>query len=267
MTEVAVAAAEPASEKRFAAALQHRFFLRLHMTAMLAATLLAGIVTTRFLASAGLGVLWFRYALAVTVAYAVFVTSVKLWLWYIGLFAAAAQRRASKSGGNWLDGFDFSSGGSSSSSSGGSSSFDTGGGRFGGGGATGSWGSAVFSSKGSGGGGSSSGGGDSDLGELFLVVLVIVVVLAVVAAFVWVIWAAPTILGETAFNAILAGTLTKHARNASRGSWVGSIVRRTFLPFVAILALSIALGGYAQHYCPGATRLMDAVHCAAPAQR
>jgi hypothetical protein len=263
VTEVAVAAAQPASEQRFASALQHRFFLRVHMTAMLAATVLAGIYTTRLLASAGVRVLWLRYALAIIAAYVVFVTSVKLWLWYIGLFAAAARRKAGKSGGsNWLDGFDFSSsgGGGSSASSGGSSSFETGGGRFGGGGATGSWGSAVFSSsKGSGGG--SGGGGDSDLGELFLVVLVIIVVLAVVAAFFWVIWAAPTILSETAFNAVLAGALTKHARNASRGNWVGSILRKTALPFLGILALSITLGWYAQHICPTATRLMGAIDC------
>jgi hypothetical protein len=246
VTEVAAAAAQNASEQRFAAALQHRFFLRVHMTAMLAATLLAGISTTRFLASIGVRALWFRYALAIVVAYAVFVTSVKLWLWYIGLFAAAARRKAAQSGGsNWLDGFDFSSGGSGgSSASSGSASFETGGGKFGGGGATGSWGSAVFSSKGSGGGGGG-GGGDSDLGELMLVVLVIVVVLAVVVAFFWVIWAAPTILSETAFNAVLAGALTKHARNASRGSWVGSILRKTALPFLGILALAITLGWYA----------------------
>ncbi len=275
MTEVAISPSA-ASEKRFAAVLQHRFFLRVHMTAMLALTLLAGIFTVRFLNAIGVSILFFRYAIAVIVAYAVFVSSVKLWLWYIGIVAAAAAARKTRSSSDWFDAFNISgrggsSIGSSSGSSAGSAEFGGGGGRFGGGGATGSWGDArtqpsfmtFLSSKGSSGGGG--GDSDSDLGELILIVLAIAVVLAVLASFVWVIWAAPTILSEAAFNAVLAGALAKHANKASHGSWIGSVIRATAVPFAIILVLAVLLGWYAQHYCPDATSLREAIHCARPA--
>jgi hypothetical protein len=262
LTEVAAAAVIAAPEKRFATALQHRFFLRLHMTAMLAATLIAGIATTRILAGAGVRILWIRYALAVIAAYAVFVTSVKLWLYYIGIWVVA--RRGKSSGvSDWLDGFDFSSGGSSSSSSSSPVELSRGGGKFGGGGATGQWGSAAVTSKTSSKSSSSSGGGGGiDLGDLMVVVLIIALVLAILAAFIWMIWAAPAILGEAAFNGLLAGALAKHAKRASQGSWIGSVIRSTRIPFAVILALAILLGWYAQHHCPAATRLVDAIGCA-----
>lgn len=271
MTEVAAVSA--ASEKRFTAALQHRYFLRVHMSAMLALTLIAGIFADRLLLRVGLNILAIRYFVSVCTAYFVFVTSVKLWLFYLGFTVASAASRRS-GGTNWIDGFDFSSGGSGSSSSSGSASFSGGGGKFGGGGATGSWGDsdakpsmvpALLSSKGSGGGKSGGGGSSDDLGELMLVVLVIAVVVAAVASFFWVIWAAPGILGETAFNAVLAGALAKHAHKASHGTWIGSVMKKTMIPFLLILALTTFLGWYAQHYCPGAMRLSDAMHCTNPA--
>jgi hypothetical protein len=272
----------PPTEKRLAAALQHRFYLRVHMTAMLVATLLAGLVTTRLLLAAGVTNFAVRYGIAVIVAYAVFITSVKLWLAYIGFCAAAARRRAGSTGDDWFDCFNLSSSGSSSWSGGGSSSVSEGGGKFGGGGASGSWGEgsakgnvlaaaavpsqpmAKKSSSSSSSKKSSGGGGDGDFGELILVLLIILLVVAVIASFAWMIWAAPTILSEVAFNAVLAGALAKHAQSATRGNWVGSVMKKTMIPFVLILALAILVGWWAQKVCPAASRLSEAVHCVNP---
>ena len=244
------------------------------MTAMLIATLLAGVAATRILAAAGLQIFAIRYAVAVVVAYAVFVGSVRLWLLYIAFCAAAAKRRqTSNSGDDWFDCLNFSGSGSSSLSGGSSSSLTEGGGRFGGGGASGSWGApqsasrsvmpAFFSSSST--KSSSSSKGDGDFGELMLVVLIIAVVVAVIAVFFWMIYAAPAILSEAAFNAVLAGALAKHAQRATRGSWVGSVIHATWMPFALILVLAVVLGWFAQKYCPAATRLSEAVHCAHPA--
>ena len=63
---------------------------------------------------------------------------------------------------------------------------------------------------------------------------------------------------------VLAGALAKHAHNASRGSWVGSVVKKTVFPFAGILVLSTVLGWYAQNHCPDATSLNAAVNCANP---
>jgi hypothetical protein len=253
-----VAETAPPSEKRLAAVLEHRFFLRLHMTAILTATILVGLVTTRGLFLLHVNVFWLRYAVAVITAYAAFVGCVKLWLVYI----------AARSGGSdWLDSINITGGGSSSSS-GSSSSFSSGGGKFGGGGASGDWSGSrttlaaapVVTTKSS--SKSSGGGGSDDLGELILIVLIIALVVAIIASFVWLVWAAPGILSETAFNAALAGALTRHAHKATHGNWIGSVMKKTALPFVLILLLSIAVGAWAQHYCPTAVRLRDALPCA-----
>src|SRR5256714_7122197 len=120
----------PPSEKGLAAVLEHRFFLRLHMTAILTATILVGLITTRGLFLLHVNVFWLRYAVAVITAYAAFVGCVKLWLVYI----------AARSGGSDWDGLDsINITGGGSSSSGSSNSFSSGGGKFGGGGSSGSW--------------------------------------------------------------------------------------------------------------------------------
>ena len=109
----------------------------------------------------------------------------------------------------------------------------------------------------------SSGGGGfgDDLGELILVVLIIALVCAIIASFVWIVWAAPTILSEVVFNAVLAGALARHTHRATCGEWIGGVVKKTAIPFVLILALSVTMGWWAQHTCPSALRLKDALHC------
>jgi len=260
------------SQKRIADALQHRFFLRVHMTAILTATILVGLATTYLLYRIHLNVFAIRYGLAVITAYAAFVGFIKVWLWYVEY---CGRRRSSDSSDDWFDCINFSSGGSSSGSS---VSFSGGGGKFGGGGASGSWASESMtaqaapvvvapppksssstSSKSS--SKSSSGGGVDDLGELILVLLIIALVLAIIASFIWIVWAAPTILSEVVFNAVLAGALARHTHRATCGEWVGGVIKKTAIPFALILALSVTVGWWAQHTCPSAARLRDAFHC------
>ncbi len=276
---VNVAAVAP-SEKRLAAALQHRFFLRLHMTAILTATVLVGLLMTRVLALMHLNIFAIRYALAVIGAYAAFVGFIKVWLWYVEFCENRDRRRAGNSSGGsdaWFDCVNLSSGGISTTSSGSSDALSVGGGRFGGGGAGGSWddgdsntpglaaANIAASTKSGGSKSSGGGGGSSDLGELMLVVLIIALLVAIVASFAWIVYAAPGILSETAFNAALAGALVRHAHKATHGQWIGGVLRKTALPFLLVLALSVAVGWWAQHYCPDALQLRDAVHCAKPA--
>jgi hypothetical protein len=275
-----------ASQKRVRAVLEHRFFLRLHMAAILGGTLLVGLGATRLLYALHLRNMAVRYAMSVTLAYSAFLGLIKIWLWYIDFCAIRARAQSGKSGDDWFDCLNFSSSGSSSfsaSTDGVGDSFGSGGGKFGGGGASGSWGegepatsnnlmaatvgSSQRSSSGGKGGGSSKGGGgggDLDLGELWLIVLVVAVVLAVIASFAWIVYAAPAILGEVAFNAALAAALTRRTHQASCGRWIGGVLRSTAIPYVLILALTITMGWYAQKYCPSATRLTDALPCAVP---
>ncbi|HEY8181298.1 MAG TPA: hypothetical protein VII32_03605 [Thermoanaerobaculia bacterium] len=259
------------SQKRIADALQHRFFLRVHMTAILTATILVGLATTWVLYRIHLNVFAIRYGLAVITAYAAFVGFIKVWLWYVEY---CGRRRSSGTADDWFDCINFSGGGSSSGSG---VSFSGGGGKFGGGGASGSWASesnaqaaplvvappakSSSSSTSTKSSSKSSGGGGDDLGELILVLLIIALVLAIIASFVWIVWAAPTILSEVVFNAVLAGALARHTHRATCGEWIGGVIKKTAIPFALILALSVTMGWWAQHICPSALRLRDAFHC------
>ena len=97
-----------------------------------------------------------------------------------------------------------------------------------------------------------------DLDDGWLLVLV----LAIAAAAIYVVYAAPLILSEAAFEAALAAALARRANRISTAGWVGSVVRATLLPFAVVLIFAAATGWYAQKRCPGATRLRDAVRCA-----
>ncbi|HEV2718583.1 MAG TPA: hypothetical protein VG323_01090, partial [Thermoanaerobaculia bacterium] len=94
-----------------------------------------------------------------------------------------------------------------------------------------------------------------------VVILVALLVLAIAVAAIYVIWAAPAILSEAAFQGVLAAALTRRAKKISNGSWEGSVIRATAIPFAAVLIFAVALGWYAQKHCPTAMRLREAIHC------
>lgn len=245
------------SKERIATALRRRFFLRVHMFVIVGGTVAVGLLTTKILLMTHERNLAFRYGVAVIVAFAAFLGFIKLWLGYVG--RCLARKTSSGDGGDWLDVVDFDCDGVS----GGGPQFESGGGSsFGGGGAGGSWGESNVAAapvKSSGGGFSLGDlGCDDDLG---MVILVALLVLAIAAAAVYVIWAAPAILTEAAFQGALAAALTRRAKKISHGTWQGSVIRATVLPFAIVLLFAVALGWYAQKHCPSAMRLREAVHC------
>ncbi|MFZ2492716.1 MAG: hypothetical protein WA208_14645 [Thermoanaerobaculia bacterium] len=245
----------------FAGWLKKRFLLRFHMSLILMLTFLAGIVATRVLLALEVNRLWLRYAIAVFAGYAVFLAAMRVWLWYVGV--AARRMEGASRPDIPLELFDavLTVG-----------DFDLpdvgGGGRFGGGGATGSWESspplqlAASASKpvpevGSEGLGSFF---SIDLDDgVFLVVLALAAVLAIAGGYL--VYAAPGIMAEAAFDAVLAAALVRRARKVDAPGWVGSVIRATAIPFLAILAISTFAGWYAQRACPTATRLRDAINC------
>lgn len=248
---------------RFSTWLQRRFSLRIHMSLILLATITAGVVATHVMVSVHLNRLWLRYAIAVLFAYGAFLLLVKVWLFYLGVRAKRERARLSiDCPVDMLDAVchlgDFGDVAESA--------IEEAGGRFGGGGSSGSWAeppssSSLSVSAPSGGGGGGGGGFDLDIDDGVLL-LAIAVVVAIVVACVYLIYAAPAILSEAAFEAALGAALLKKAKNAASGNWVGSIVKSTVLPFLVIAALSTTLGWYAQSKCPSATRLHDAIFCA-----
>jgi len=269
--------------RRFCGALTHRYFIRVHMTVMMALVVLTGVLSSRGLLRAGLTNMAWRYPLAVAISYLVFFGLVRLWLAYV-CRAALVRSRSRESGGSsgdWLSDVSFESGGGS----GGSGSVGrlvSGGGNFGGGGSSASFGEGggstsravlpvmqnqsassssstasahVGSGKAGGGGGGGGGGGDGD--GLLLLLLFVVVVVAVAGAGVYLVYQAPAILSESAFQVVLASGLARGARSSHDPGWAGSLAKSTIIPFLLVLAVSGVFGYQAHKRCPSAATARD----------
>jgi hypothetical protein len=244
------------------------------MTLILVATFAVGLLTVHGLFAIHIAKLWTRYAIAVIVAYGAFLGLLKMWLIYFAICIRHAHGKGS--GGIDIGDFcDFSGSGTSSGSSSSVSELGSGGGKFGGGGASAEWGTdesqpviavpmrATSATTSHGGSSSSSGFGlDLDGDEIVLVLIIIAVAFAIIGAGAYLIWAAPTILSDTAFNAVLASALIHKTKKVSHPEWVGSVLHATATPFAIVFALTVLMGWYAQHICPSALRVRDAIHCA-----
>ena len=274
---------EPERE-RFVRELTRRFVLRWHMALILVTVMLSGIVASKLFLVSGVTSLALRYGLAVLAAYALFIALVKLWLVCVR-FAMAGVTPTLRSSSSGVS-FDVDPG--SGSSGNWFSGFRGGGGRFGGGGASGSFSSAdsqvapvsSFSSNASissaGTGGSSGSGGSSggswfrgggggfslDLDDGFIIVVAFAIFVAVVAvAGGWVIYDAPHMFGEAAFQFFLASGLLRGARalrsEGWAGGWTGVVIRRTVIPFLIVGAVAVGFGYVAQKHCPGAHTVVE----------
>lgn len=258
------AEAPPRSPReRFARALAERFFLRFHVTLILAFTFSAGFIASRSLYAWGLHSMALRYGIALVVAYAAFLLACRLWIYYIAAFGDAKsdspRRQLDKrgSGDFSLPDLNWGSGSGSGGGPGGGAIFRGGGGGSGGGGASAAFGSSGGSSGSSGfslGSSGGSSGGGLDLGDdAVALVLLIVVVAAIAGTVIYVITAGPTILADSAFEALMAGTVTRGARGLREGSssgWLGSLLRATWIPVVVVMVLLVGFGYYAQSTYP-----------------
>lgn len=252
-----------------------RHSLRLHMSLILAATVCSGFLATRTMLALRMENVLLRYPLAVICAYLVFFICVKLWLNYIAPAAPAGKARDhSPDPGDLLPDMPVSGGSDGIGNVG--ELFSGGGGGFDGGGASESFGDAV---TGSGpdavSSGIDTGGGIGDaVGDLAgdaasalgdeggVAAMVIFAVLAammavVVGAGVYLVYEAPFILSEAAFDFILAAGLIRGARRMNSADWMGSVFRTTCVPFFVTLLLATLAGFLMRHYFPHATRIAE----------
>jgi len=234
------------------------------MFLILTGTSIAALIATKIMLVLGMQTLWLRYLISATFSYAFFLILVKIWLIYI-LPSAPAKT----SSGNSMDvsNADLSGINLPVSISGDASvdSISGGGGEFWGAGASASW-----DSSGSGSSGSSDFSlpdvdvGDGEGAGVIIVLIIAGALLAVVfGGGIFLIYQAPQILSEAAFQMLLTGGLIRSARNMSSGDWVGSVLRRTWIPFALIALISVILGFAIEHFCPGSHRLMDAIRSCA----
>jgi hypothetical protein len=230
------------------------FFLRFHMTLILGGTFLAGLLVTKLFLDSGNTNLAVRYGVAVAASYAAFLLLINLWLWYVGARSDDDETTA----GNVVDALDLANDlASVFPSRAPVGAFDAAGGSFGGGGSTGSFGETAAK-------GVSGLVGDADDAGCAIVVVLLVaaLVLTVGVAGAYLVWAAPGILAEAAFEAFLASALIPGARRSEAQGWLHGTVRATVVPFAVVMIAAVSFGWAASELCPGARRMADVTACA-----
>ena len=164
---------------------------------------------------------------------------------------ASNMSSSTDAGGGPLDSNSFGSGSAGAGSSGGGSS---------GGGSSGGGSSGAGSSGGGSSGSSFSLGslGDLDGDGIVLLLLALAVLCSILMLSGYVIWAAPDILSEAAFGAMLSGGLARSARIHHDGGWIGGVVSKTWWPFAIVFVLATALAVWVAIAFPGAHTLGEA---------
>ena len=249
--------------ERFKQGVLHGFLLRFQMSLILTAVVASGVLSSKLLLLAGFHSLRLRYPIAVLVSYGVFLGLVRVWLWYVSIRRGVVNRMGGLDG----SGFTWGGGGEWGGGSGGSS-VEFGGGASGGGGASDSWGEAaggefvaVPTPAPAGGGGSWFPSLDFELdGDgVWVLILLAVLILGIVFAGGYLVYAAPQILPEAAWQFALAGALKK--ASTEDGDWMPGVLRSSAIPFIVILILAAVLGFVAHHACPTAAKLLQVFSC------
>lgn len=273
---------EAAGKRRLAGLLATRFLVRFHLTLILGFSFAVGLLATKLMLLSGLDSPLWRWPLAVLAAYGGFLLGVRVWLAYVGLGRHLGNGDDSGADGGAdgglgdLPGVDFSGSGGGGSrgvlDAVGELPLGRGGGNFGGGGASGDFGSTALTDAGGGADFSAPASGlklpevDVDLGGvdegclpillLFAIALLLFTVFGVGA---YLVWQAPFLLAEAAFEAALAAGLIRTTRRITAPGWVGNTVRASVLPLLGILVLSILLAALVTHFVPDARTLLEAV--------
>lgn len=248
---------------RFREYVKSRLSVRLHMTVILMAVALTGVICSKGLELAGLSSLVLRYAINVLVCYLAFLAFIRIWYYAIAPDAVKEKKAEPSGEGVNLDGLDVLGNlPDLPGSAGGTPSFSGGGGLSGGGGASGSWGDAPSLSSGSSGGSGFSLDIDADegIGIILVGLLLVAVLAAVLGAAGFLIYQAPVILPEAAFDLFLAGGLSRTTRRIRKEGWTGGILKRTWIPFAVLFVLAAGLGWALDSFCPGAGTIVQAVH-------
>ncbi|HUS05509.1 MAG TPA: hypothetical protein VMZ52_04395 [Bryobacteraceae bacterium] len=242
-----------AVDVKFKKRLARRYFVRFHMGLIVSAAAAAGFTASKLLLETGLTSLPLRYPLAVLVGYLAFLGLTRLWVARVLPFRST--RRAWDA--EYLeDIIDLPESGSDA--------VIYGGGDSGGDGASESWETSGVISEAHAGssGGISFPSLDIDLDEGWWILALLAALMVVLfGAGAYVIYAAPEILPDVAFNVLLASSLHKAAKRAEQQGWVRGIVRATWIPLTVVLLTTLAFALAIHRHCPAAVKLADAFTC------
>lgn len=233
-------------KKRLAA----RFFVRFHMSLILAAVMASGVSVSKALLELGFTEVRVRYPLAVLGSYLVFLGLVRMWIWYVtpgkSLDVDLSDLPTPDLSADDVPRFGGFGGGSS-----------------GGGGASANWDAAVApEAPSSGGGGSWLPDLDIDLEDGFWILLVLALLVAVIlGAGAYLIYVAPELLPEAGLQLALGSGLIRVAKKQDGQGWLRGVLWSTWIPFVVVLGMTVTLAVVVHRECPQATRLLEALRC------
>jgi hypothetical protein len=242
---------------------------RLQMSTIVAAAALVAFLCSAFLLGRGLESMAARYAIAAGFGYAVFLLLIRAWIayqrrrWNVDLDLPMDLPVDLLRGGGGLDG------GSASPP------FTPGGGSFGGGGAGRSFADAGpleapsapsfepdLPAAGSGVADAVDWVPDVDPGDAWPLALAAAVLFAGFVAMGFVVYASPVLFAEVLLDAAVAGALYRRARHRSRAHWLRGVLRRTWLPALALCAFVAGAGFAVQVAMPEARSLGDVMRSA-----
>ncbi len=253
-------------KEKFRHFLEEKLFLRFHMSLILLATAAAGLLAAKILYVCGVRQMIVRYPAAVIFAYIAFFGFVKLWLTF--LFSSRAKKLRDTGGdiaGN-IDIPNFSIGRSSAANL-----LRGGGGEFSGGGASSSFveglgpGTEQASSEVMAAAAPSSDTGlldkagdalsdiDGDAGKVLIVLGILLAV--IFGAGIYLIYMAPVILSEAAFNLILAAGLKPGLKKINQPDWEGGVLRVTAPAFLLVMTVSLLAAYVCHRSYPQATKI------------
>ena len=234
-------------------------FARFHMMLILLGTIFSGVIFSKILLVLGLDHIIARFVIVLIFAYGCFFILMKLWLHYL-----TEPYRKSKIGENLVDAADAMSSIPDFSPTRSAPKISGHGGEFGGGGASGEWAevqgvtetaSTVAETATEAAGEAVS--GLADEGGIILVPLILFLIL-LFGGGIYLIYEAPVIFSEAAFELVLATTLIKRARSIDSSNWMGSVLRATWPAFALTLVITVAAGWALMTYCPQAIKITDA---------
>jgi len=259
------------AKSRFVAAMRRSYFVRFHMALILAATVLCGLLFSKVLLVLDVEKMGFRYPAAIAFSYLSFFLLIKLWLLYVSRTPSRDTGKPDQSILDAVDVLDIPGG----SGPAGPGPVTFGGGSSGGGGAGGTFQVAAVPGAppepvGNAAGAAADGGGKaaetagdalSSLGDFDKAAVVLflfgLLVAAVVGAGAYLLYQAPDILTEAAFQAALATGLLRRARGIDSPHWSGSVFRATWLPFAIVTVLGYLFGMFAQAVYPEARTVVE----------
>jgi hypothetical protein len=253
-------------KERFIRRFQKRFLLRFHMSLILMATCLSGALFSKLLLFLSVRNVLIRYPLTACLSYLLFFLFIKLWLWYV---STTTRQKVSEVADAVVETTadipaDIPLGLSGRAATQATEAFAGGGGEFGGGGASGSFGEAGEAIAGLAKKAGKSVGDkvgdlvpDLDEGAGFALLALGVLLAVVFGAGIFLIYSAPAILSEAAFEFLLAGSLVKRSKKMDDPDWMGSVLRATYVPFAVVLAISVAMGWVLHEYYPEVARISD----------